>query len=95
LFAFSGTLHEEYFSAPMPMPWAERATQRFGCAPEVTSVGETFLQVVLHSQHHRGQICTRLRECGVEPPLVDYIAWLWTARPGPSWDLKAGNERSF
>ena len=41
--------------------------------------------VVLHTQHHRGQISARLREVGGEPPTVDFIVWLWTGRPGAAW----------
>jgi uncharacterized damage-inducible protein DinB len=33
------------------------------------------LQTVLHSQHHRGQISTRLRALGGAPPTFDYIIW--------------------
>jgi uncharacterized damage-inducible protein DinB len=33
------------------------------------------LQAVLHSQHHRGQVSTRLRALGGAPPTVDYIIW--------------------
>jgi uncharacterized damage-inducible protein DinB len=40
---------------------------------------------VLHTQHHRGQVCTRLREVGGEPPTVDFIVWLWENRPDPTW----------
>jgi uncharacterized damage-inducible protein DinB len=31
------------------------------------------MQVVLHSQHHRGQVATRLKAVGATPPTVDYI----------------------
>ncbi len=34
----------------------------------------------------RGQNATRLRELGGEPPLTDYIAWLWKGRPAPDWE---------
>ena len=34
------------------------------------------LQTVLHSQHHRGQIATRLRDLGGAPSTVDYIIWI-------------------
>ena len=37
-----------------------------------------------HSTYHRGQVNARLREIGAEPPLVDYIAWLWFDRPAPT-----------
>jgi uncharacterized damage-inducible protein DinB len=38
--------------------------------------GQAHLQVVMHSQHHRGQCATRLRALGGVPPTVDYIIWL-------------------
>jgi uncharacterized damage-inducible protein DinB len=85
LFAFADNLKDENMLAPMPMPWADRISKRLGRSPEVTTIGETALQVALHSQYHRGQIGARLRDCGAEPPLVDYIAWVWTARPAPCW----------
>jgi uncharacterized damage-inducible protein DinB len=59
--------------------------QRLGRAPEMTTVGETVLQVAMHSQYHRGQINARLRQLEVETPLVDYIAWIWLGRPSPQW----------
>jgi uncharacterized damage-inducible protein DinB len=40
------------------------------------TVEEALTQVVLHSQHHRGQLAMRLRELGGEPPTLDYILWL-------------------
>lgn len=45
-------------------------------------VADLMMQVVLHSQHHRGQCATRLRVLGVTPPTVDYILWL-KDRPRP------------
>jgi len=39
------------------------------------------LQVFLHTQHHRGQVCMRMREVGVVPPTIDFILWLWAGRP--------------
>jgi uncharacterized damage-inducible protein DinB len=50
-----------------------------------TTVAETMLQVTFHSAYHRGQVSARLREVGVEPPLVDYIAWIWFGRPDAPW----------
>jgi uncharacterized damage-inducible protein DinB len=43
------------------------------------------IQVATHSTYHRGQVNARLREVGGEPPLVDYIAWIWFGRPAPEW----------
>lgn len=83
--AHLSTLSDEKLVEPMPLPWASMVEQRIGRAPEVTTVGETALQVALHSQYHRGQVNARLREIGGEPRLVDYIAWVWLGRPDPEW----------
>lgn len=69
---------------PVTVPWAGEVAKRFGASPPVT-LGETMLQVVLHSTHHRGQLATKIRELGGEPPLMDFIFWLWTNRPAPDW----------
>lgn len=68
------------------LPWAQRLTERFG-SPAETRLGETLLQVPMHSQYHRGQVNIRLRELGAEPPLVDYIAWIWLGRPEAGWPI--------
>jgi uncharacterized damage-inducible protein DinB len=41
------------------------------------TVEQALMQAAMHSQHHRGQNATCLRELGIEPPTTDYIAWLW------------------
>jgi uncharacterized damage-inducible protein DinB len=84
-FTHLGTLSDEQVSKPLPVPWASMVEQRLGRAPETTTMGETVLQVAMHSVYHRGQINARLREVGGEPPLVDYIAWVWFGRPEPVW----------
>jgi uncharacterized damage-inducible protein DinB len=48
-----------------------------------TPLPEALLQVVMHSQYHRGQNAKRLRELGGEPPLTDYIWWVLKGRPEP------------
>lgn len=50
------------------------------------TLGESLLQCVMHSQYHRGQNATRLRELGVNPPMTDLIAWYWSGRERPRWD---------
>lgn len=84
-FAHLDALSDERLSGPMPVPWASMVERLLGRAPETTTVGETVLQVALHSLYHRGQVNARLREVGGEPPLVDYIAWVWMGRPSPAW----------
>jgi uncharacterized damage-inducible protein DinB len=86
-FEHLGALHDERLSDPMPLPWASMVAERLGHAPEMTTIGDTALQVALHSTYHRGQINARLREVGGVPPLVDYIAWIWLGRPAGVWPV--------
>lgn len=76
---------DEDLSKPLNMPWASMLIKPLGREPENTTLGQTAQQVALHSLYHRGQVNARLRELGGEPPLVDYIAWLWLGRPGAVW----------
>jgi uncharacterized damage-inducible protein DinB len=66
-------------------PWHEQLRARFGEPRDVT-FGETVVQVATHSTYHRGQVARRLRELGVDPPLTDYIAWIWSGRPASTWE---------
>ncbi len=45
---------------------------------------EGMTQCVLHSQNHRGQCLTRLRELGTKPPALDYILWVKDAVQRPA-----------
>jgi uncharacterized damage-inducible protein DinB len=67
------------------MPWASHVEKRIGRPPGLTTIVDTALQVVMHTTYHRGQVNARLRAIGGEPPLVDYIAWIWVGRPAPEW----------
>ncbi len=49
------------------------------------TVQDALLQSRLHSQHHRGQCMTRLKEFGGEPKNVDWIIWVWKQKPAPRW----------
>jgi uncharacterized damage-inducible protein DinB len=49
-------------------------------------LSETMQQVVMHSEHHRGQNAIRLRELGGAMPPTDYIVWILDGRPAPVWD---------
>ncbi len=71
---------------PVLMPWLAEFEQRVGRALQAPVLAETMFQVTSHSTYHRGQVNLRLRAVGGEPPLVDYIAWIWFGRPRPEWD---------
>ncbi len=66
-------------------PWSQQLVERWGRAQPAT-LAQTILQVTSHTTYHRGQINTRLRELGGEPPLTDFIAWIWRGRPEPAWE---------
>ncbi len=53
------------------------------------SLGQTLLQVTAHSSYHRGQVNVRLRELGVDPPMTDFIVWVWGRKPSPAWPANA------
>jgi uncharacterized damage-inducible protein DinB len=84
-FAHLSTTADASLTEPMPVPWAAMVERRLGRKPETTMVGDTMLQVTLHSLYHRGQINARLKELGGDPPLVDFIAWVWLGRPAAIW----------
>lgn len=75
----------DQLSQPLTMPWAAELSKHLGRPPHATTLGETCFQVASHSTYHRGQVNTRFRELGAEPPLVDYIAWVWFGRPAAWW----------
>jgi uncharacterized damage-inducible protein DinB len=78
---------DDDLSKPLNVPWASMVEKLLGRAPADTTLGQTAQQVALHSLYHRGQVNARLRELGGEPPLVDYIAWLWLGRPQADWNF--------
>ena len=86
IFVHLDRLSGEEIFRPMQLPWAELVTKQLGRVPASITIGETMLQVPLHSLYHRGQINARLREVGGEPPTVDYIVWIWIEKPAASWD---------
>ena len=87
LFAEVKTWADDDVSRTLNVPWASLLTKPLGREAENTTLEQTAQQVALHSLYHRGQINARLRELGGEPPLVDYIAWLWLGRPEADWKI--------
>jgi uncharacterized damage-inducible protein DinB len=71
-------------SREVRFPWVDDLVRRFGQAHPATWA-ESVLQVAMHSSYHRGQVARRLRELDVEPPMPDYVVWLWMGRPIADW----------
>ena len=49
--------------------------------PFEAPAGVLLLQALLHSQHHRAQNASRMRELGIAPPMTDYVLWYAAGRP--------------
>jgi uncharacterized damage-inducible protein DinB len=54
--------------------------------PCIITIADALVQVAMHSQHHRGQCMTRLKDFGGEPKNVDWIIWLWKQKPQARWN---------
>lgn len=76
--SFIDSVSQERLAERMAVPW-------FKDPPLELCVGEAMLQALMHSQYHRGQNATRLKQLGGEPPLSDLIVWIWRGRPAPAW----------
>jgi uncharacterized damage-inducible protein DinB len=75
---FVDSLSEAQLEMPAVIPWFKDPTLHL-------TTGRALIQCVMHSQYHRGQNATRLRELGGEPPLTDLIAWYWKGQPDSRW----------
>jgi uncharacterized damage-inducible protein DinB len=73
--AFVKSLDEPALQRIIETPWIPGAK---------LTLGQTLMQVVMHSQSHRGQCASRLRASGGQPPTLDFILWL-KDRPAPAW----------
>lgn len=76
---------DDQLTSPLAIPWSAQLTERIGRPAVDATVGESVLQLGLHSAHHRGQAATRLSELGGTPPLNDFIYWIWCDRPAAEW----------
>ena len=75
---FAAALRPESLFTSVRVPW-------FPDPPCVITVAEALVQVAMHTQHHRGQLMTRLKDFGGEPHNVDWIIWLWKGKPQGRW----------
>jgi uncharacterized damage-inducible protein DinB len=83
--AFIAGLEEAALADTCCLPWESWVEEHIKQTVSATTLGETILQVISHGTHHRAQANVRLRALGIEPPIIDYIFWLWRGRPRPEW----------
>ena len=84
---YLNSLNENELKNIIEIPWAKRLEKIIGEKPEEATLAETMLQVTSHSTYHRGQVNARLREIGGEPPMVDFIVWVWLGKPEAVWNF--------
>jgi uncharacterized damage-inducible protein DinB len=49
--------------------------------PFEAPAGVLLLQALTHSQHHRAQNASRIRQLGATPPMTDFVIWYALGRP--------------
>jgi uncharacterized damage-inducible protein DinB len=79
------SVREEDLDQVREVTWKGWVEKTIGRPPAPSTFAETMLQVSQHSTYHRGQVNARLRERAIDPPLTDFIAWVWLGKPGPEW----------
>ena len=52
--------------------------------PFEAPAGVLLLQALTHSQHHRGQNASRMRQLGATPPMTDFVIWYALGGPRPA-----------
>ncbi|OGU77466.1 MAG: hypothetical protein A2V93_00210 [Ignavibacteria bacterium RBG_16_34_14] len=82
---FINKLNEEKLKEIIKIPWSKHLDAKLGKPAGPSSLTQQILQVVLHSTYHRAQVNKTIREIGVEPPLTDFIFWIWTGKPEGKW----------
>jgi uncharacterized damage-inducible protein DinB len=82
--AFAEAMDESVLSRPVDFPWSQLIAEKYGKVIPAT-FSESAWQVFSHTTYHRGQIAIRIRELGGEPPLVDFLVWVWSGKPAPEW----------
>jgi len=80
-------LEESHLKQMIKTPKYNRLEKILGQKPLDANLAETILQVAVHCSHHRGQVNSRIRELKSEPPLVDFIAWVWLGKPDAVWPV--------
>ncbi len=49
------------------------------------NLGDTLMQLPMHSQYHRGQNASRMVALGAHMPATDWVLWARRGRPAPQW----------
>lgn len=83
---FIAELDKAQLATTVDFPWKGHIEERFGKPVPAATVSQTLTQVYAHSSYHRGQVNAIIRTLGGEPPLTDFIAWIWQKSPAAKWE---------
>ena len=83
---FVESVSEKDLSNTLVLPWTRFFERTLGKPAVDTTLGETMYQIASHSVHHRAQVNLQIRENDGDPPMIDYIVWLWRGRPEASFN---------
>ncbi len=83
--SYYNSLTPEMLDTVIELPWARHFGEKLGFDVRKTTLAELLVQVFSHTTYHRGQVNARLRELGVKPAMVDFIAWVWANKPAAAW----------
>ena len=78
---FISNLDKNKLYQEIKIPWTGQLRRKLGKPPGSSSLIQTIYQVIMHSTYHRGQINKEIRRIGGEPPLTDFIYWIWSGKP--------------
>jgi uncharacterized damage-inducible protein DinB len=70
----AATLESADLEKPIALPRGPKG-------PFEAPAGVLLLQALTHSQHHRGQNASRMRQLGATPPMTDFVIWYALGRP--------------
>ncbi len=82
--AYLDSIDSPALEETVDVPWGSQIEKEWGRYIAATRL-QTLQQVAMHSAQYRGQVNLRLRAVGAEPPLIDFIAWVWRGQPPPEW----------
>jgi len=82
---FLAVMKEGDFGRRIHVPWSDYVEKQKGRKAQDATLPETIWQVAAHTTHHRAQVNTLIRAAGGQPPLVDFIAWVWEGKPEAIW----------
>ena len=78
-------LSRNHLNDIIEIPWTKLLEKKLRQSFRPTDLSQQILQVIMHSTYHRGQVNKLIRDADGEPPLTDYIYWLWIGKPAGKW----------